>query len=566
MPSLFIYDTKGNEQSQSGTTGRTNDRVKDLFYEGVRFAIETGRETEYTVFFRARETPNARTEQFYAVQKTRNGSIQEFMTALRERIESDWGYTIDDTADDMSVFRALDQGVTPRPGSDQDHAILRELVGSSEGARVNVRDAENALGTIREMREAYNRAAIADSPGSNALSGFDLVIVPDGSTGIVPIGDTEGRWESTKESLRNRNIDQEIASINDSVQTLSREYGLSNSEIRKRINRRIPALAPPRSGVSDPSRADELINSGSSDQFDAAVIGKIAAIAAVVAIVLIIAVVGPPTFGIPGILDLGGDEVSGTVYVDAAGEEPGSNVTVTLEPTGASDENTEPNTETTNEAGEFSFEGVSEGNYTLSVESTEGVHYDEIPIKIPENTTNHSILPTEATVSGEVVDAETGEPLSADGNAGVDATIELVDESGEPIQNTTGGSYEFTVTELDARYNLSADANGYDPVERPVESFGTQEPIELEPAGVSLSGRVTDMNGTSIEGATVEVIVSAGKIPSATTDSRGEYEITGLPPGENYRVEVIAQGYETKSVSLDLGEDGLERSFELQPS
>ncbi|MFC5134572.1 MULTISPECIES: carboxypeptidase-like regulatory domain-containing protein [Haloferacaceae] len=563
MPSLRVYDTKGNEHSPTGEAGRSNERVKDLFYDGVRLAIETGRERKFTMFFRARETRNARTEQFYAVYDTRDGSMREFIDALRDRIESEWGYTIDDSADDMSVFRALDAGQTSLPGSTQDRAILEELIGSRQGGTVGVRDAESALGLVNEFMGTYNRAAVADSPESNALSDFDLVVAPNGSSGIVPVGDTEARWESTKESIRSRLIDEEIASINESVQTLSREHGLSSSEIRRRVSQRVPALSAPSSGGST---TDRLSSAGSSSRFDMAEIGKYVAIGAIVLIVLIAAFFGASAFGLIG--GGGGDDggaangtdaalasMSGTV-VDADGEAIGTDVEVTAERI-ADGNGTEVdgNTSTTTaEGGAFTFENVSAGTYEVSAGSTDVFEYGTQEVDVGENGTDGvEIAPTSATVSGTVVDAN---------GDGLNASIELVDGNDETVTSTTGESYEFSVDDLSGSYTLNVvpEEDGYESVERPVESFGEQDPIELEESTFTLSGSVTDSNGEGLDGATVTVVGEDEF--SDTTPAGGAYEIEDIPAGE-YEIEASLDGYTTDTASVT-GNDDVTQNFELE--
>ncbi|MFC5279657.1 carboxypeptidase regulatory-like domain-containing protein [Halorubrum rubrum] len=569
MPSLRVYDTRGNEHSPTGGGGRSNERVKDLGPAGVRLAIEAGRERKFTMFFRARETRNARTEQFYAVYTTRDGSMREFIDALRDRIEAEWGYTIDDSADDMSVFRALDAGNTSLPGSDQDRAILEELVGSRQGGTVGVRDAESALGLVNELMGTYNRAAVADSPESNALSDFDLVVAPDGSSGIAPIGDTEERWESTKESIRSRLIDEEIASINESVQTLSREHGLSSSEIRRRVSQRVPALSAPSSGGST---ADRLSSAGSSSRFDMAEIGKYVAIGAIVLIVLIGGFFGASALGLIG--GGGGDDpgaangtdaalatISGSV-VDADGETIDSSVEVTAERIVDADGNETdgPANTTTAEGGTFTLENVSTGTYEISAESTEVFEYGTAKVDVTENGTNEvELAPTSATVSGTVVDTN-GDELNA--------TIELLDGNGETVDSVEGSSYDFSVDDLEGSYTVRAQADGHESAEHTVESFGEQADIELESTGVSLTGDISDTNGEAIENATVEVTIAPGDVRTATSSLIGEYEVTGIPSNGEYRVEVSADGYETKSRTVDFsGENQVfEEDFDLNSS
>ena len=576
MPSLRVYDTKGNEHSPTGGGGRTNDTVKDLFYDGVRLAIETGRERKFTTFFRARETRNARTEQFYAVYTARDATIREFMDALRDRIESEWGYTIDDSADDMSVFRALDAGRTSVPGDDRDRSIVEELIGSRQTATVGVRDAEHALGLVSEFMGRYDRAAIADSPESSALSGFDLVIAPDGTRGIAPIGDTESRWESTKESLRSRHIDQEVASINESVQTLSREYDLSSSEIRSRVYQRVPALKSPNTGGST---ADALAGSGSDDGLLSPALGKALFVGAIALIVLVAGAWGAMSLGL-----IGGDDpeaelttVNGTVYADAAGEVPAEGMSVTLDPLDDPPEGEDAEAPGRQEAmtgadGTFTVENVSAGNYSVEVDDANGLEYDDREVEVTENDTENEpieITPDRAFINGEVVDAESGEPISTDGDGEVNATIELVDTSDEnasSVNAAEGGEYEFVLEDdaIDGEYEIRANAEGYDPANLTVDRFGEQDAIELDPVTMSLSGQVTNSSdGEPIENANVTLSTDAGQEFNATTDADGNYETEAEIPIGEHDVEVEADGYVTVTETVEFETDDVTQDFEL---
>ncbi|MBP1923813.1 hypothetical protein J2751_002858 [Halorubrum alkaliphilum] len=576
MPTLRVYDTKGNEHSPTGEAGRTNETVKDLFYDGVRLAIETGRERKFTAFFRARETRNARTEQFYAVYTARDATIREFMDALRDRIESEWEYTIDDSADDMSVFRALDAGRTSTPGDDRERSIVEELIGSRQTATVGVRDAEHALGLISEFMGTYDRAAIADSPESSALSGFDLVVAPDGTRGIAPVGDTESRWESTKESLRSRHIDQEVASINESVQTLSREYNLSSSEIRSRVYQRVPALKSPNTGGST---ADALGSSGGDDGLLTPAVGKAVAIGAIALIVLVAGAFGAIQLGLIG---GGGDTVQGSVYADAEGNETVEGIEVTLETTESSSES-EDETEgdpaengdsgtdlnaTTDEDGAFTIDDVPEGDYVLTVGGTDRVEYDERDLEVPSDDAGDlEIRPDRALISGEVVDAETGEPISTEGDGEVDADVELVDTSREDenVDAATGGSYEFAVEEFDGEYAINADADGYESGTLDLEDFGEQDDLELEQVTMSLSGQVTDSREGEggIEAATVTVTTDAGQEFTAETNADGEYETDEEIPIGDHDVDIDADGFVAGSDTVEFEEENVEADFEL---
>ena len=85
MATLTVYDTKGNRYADGTTTGETDESIKDYFYGGVRFAIDVHRGVELIVFFRAKESKNARSEQFYARFETQSDS--EFLAELLEALE-----------------------------------------------------------------------------------------------------------------------------------------------------------------------------------------------------------------------------------------------------------------------------------------------------------------------------------------------------------------------------------------------------------------------------------------------------------------------------------------------
>lgn len=58
----------------------------------------------------------------------------------------------------------------------------------------------------------------------------------------------------------------------------------------------------------------------------------------------------------------------------------------------------------------------------------------------------------------------------------------------------------------------------------------------------SISGKVTDSNGTTLNGITVQLIDSTGKVIATTsTNDKGNYQFDGLKPG-NYKVEVTYNG------------------------
>lgn len=577
MPSLQIYDTKGNEYSPSGGTGRTNERVKELFYAGVRFAVESVGKTRVTAFFRARKTRDARSEQFYAEYTTRDASslVADFNSALKNRVESEWGYTIDDSSDEMGVFRAIKQNAASVPGSDQDRRVLREMIGSGAIVNVGVRDATNAVGLIQEMAKDCSRAAITDSANTDSLSEFDLAIVTGRHSGIEPLGATEKRWEQTEESLRQQFIDEEVGRIEDAVHTLSRDHGLSSSEIRSRVTRRVPALKAPSSGSSGLASS---VGSNDDDGLITARMGKLAALGAVALLVLIGGVFGAGmVFGIgPFAGGGGGDTIQGTVYADADRNATVEGATVLLYDDTADGE---PTTETNTSAdGTYSFSDLNESEYTVSVHSEVYEYENETgvtpgngsvdfePIGESSSTSSEQEDDDGATLRGAVSDSGSAEPVEADLILTTDTGEEVVTRS-----DAEDGSYELSdIPPGDHSVDVTAD--GYQPETRTVTVDGdTSEDFELTESA-SYNGTVIDADtDDGVNDADVTLLTGDGEEVETVAsepldDPIGEFDFGELPAG-SYEVIVEKGGYETYTgeFRLEPGEHR-EDTIELQPN
>jgi len=261
--------------------------------------------------------------------------------------------------------------------------------------------------------------------------------------------------------------------------------------------------------------------------------------------------------------------------VFAAGDEPAEEMTVTLDPLddppeGEGTETLERQEITTDADGTFTVESVSTGIYSVSVDDSDAFKYDDPEIEVTESGIEDlEIHPDRALISGEVVDAETGEPISTEGDGEVNATIELVDTNAEDesslVDAAVGGSYEFAVEEFGGEYEVSASATGYASDSMSVDAFGEQDAIELDPVTMSLSGQVTDSREgeEGIEGATVTVMTAAGQEFAATTDADGNYETNEAIPIGSHNVEVEADGYVTATETVEFEEEDVEQDFEL---
>ncbi|WP_080510194.1 carboxypeptidase-like regulatory domain-containing protein [Halorubrum distributum] len=560
MPKLRIYDTKGNAYSPDGTGTGSDERIKELFYGGVRLAVRSDHRQEISLFFRARETRNARTEQFYAVYSVDDSPtpLQDLITDLTTRVESEWGYTIDESSEEMQVYRELKHGNTALPGGNTEQDILSKLVASRNPVTVGVSDERNAIGLLSEYLGEYDQAAIADSTDGDVLSTFDFVVTPGEYRGITPLGETEGRWESTSRSLRDKHIKQEITSIRESVETLSREHGLSNGEIRKRVQSSVPALKAPATDSNLGSTASE----SDDDYLIPPKIGLYVAIGAVVLLILFAAVrLGPEVLGALGVFgDAGSGQTSSQVNVAGVLINNETNEQISSSTSGIS-------IELRNETGVI-LDEATQPTYNFTVNETklssltltataDGYQNRTVALSTDSPGGNISLTPTTleadgtafSRVEGQVTDTETGESVQY-------ATVSL--NGSNSYEDTTNALGEYTFEEVPAgEYMLSANANGYIASETSQISVNDTEPqvydLNLEPAAsVSIffneSGTNVGVSNVSIrliDDATGDVI----DVGSSNED--GWYNKSNLKRG-NYRVDIQDQEYtgENREISL----------------
>ena len=244
MATLTVYDTKGNRYADGTTTGETDESIKDYFYGGVRFAIDVHRGVELIVFFRAKESKNARSEQFYARFETQSDSefLAELLEALEETIEAGWGYTIDDSSDEMNLYQVLRGGEYEVPGTNLDHEIISELLDRGNRPRLGVEDEFSAVGLVNQFITEYSTAAITDSAESSSISTFDFVVVPGKGRGIQPLGETVDSWEDAQERVQASSVVDAINAVRSGANQLTRQEGLTGEEVRKLVTAEVPTL------------------------------------------------------------------------------------------------------------------------------------------------------------------------------------------------------------------------------------------------------------------------------------------------------------------------------------
>ncbi|WP_188127979.1 carboxypeptidase-like regulatory domain-containing protein [Halorubrum xinjiangense] len=440
----------------------------------------------------------------------------------------------------MQVYRELKRGNTALPGDSTEQDILSELVASRNSVTVGVSDERNALGLLDEYLGEYDQAAVADSTDADVLSRFDLVVTPGGHRGITPLGETEARWESTSRSLRDKHIKEEIASIRESVETLSREHGLSNGEIRKRVQSSVPALKAPATS----SNLGSTTSGSDDDYLIPPKAGLYVAVGAIVLLVLFAAVTfGPQVLGAIGLVDAGDQagnaelNVNGTLVDNATDEQISATDVEFVEL-----RNGTGTVMNSTEQPEYNFT-ITEGdieNATL-VASVDG--YEERRMNLSQDSPGGDLRldPSQSLVEGSVIDSETGDGVS-------DATVTLTNDENETDETTTadGGEYSFENV-ASGEYTLSANADEYaasDGQQITVDSSETQvDAIELAP-NVSASIQFVDENGSAVTREDVRLIDAETDEPirSSKTNTDGWYNIS-VAAG-TYEVELTSGDYE----------------------
>jgi hypothetical protein len=164
------------------------------------------------------------------------------------------------------------------------------------------------------------------------------------------------------------------------------------------------------------------------------------------------------------------------------------------------------------------------------------------------------------SISGVVVD-ETGKGVSPFVIA-IESFLPAAGEGPMPMGRARrveddGGNFEWT--ELPAgRYVLTASAEGRPPSKSDsidVEAGRSSHHVRIVlPRGGVLSGRVLDVDSRQpVLGAVVALdtatATGANLVASATTDERGAFSLSGVPPQGPFSVRVTRDGYRTKIVS-----------------
>jgi len=531
MATLTVYDAEGNEYTPDGETTGRNERIKKLNLASVRFAIEP-QERRVTGYFRAKETQTARAEQYYAEFTARNASdsIGDFTNALRTRLD-EWGYILDESADEMAVFQRLENpNRATTPGSKNDRTILRDLATNRQLTNVGVGSPDAAVGLLSELVDTHSVAIT--SAEATSLSAFDVAITVGRYSGIEPLGETETRWDQAKQSLRDQLVGEEIDTIKQSVQTLKRDHGLSADEIQ----RKVPGLSS--TGSTGPTPRGRPASKGEriKQTLLSPKVGKYMFILAVVALVLLGGFYGATTLGF---VTIGGDSnaIGGTVY-DSSGE-TAENVSVTLD----SEVLDESIQNRTSGSGEYEFTDIPDnGTYTVTADM-DGSGYTEDDVE-----------PGQTVDLGEVTDSDEPDglfsflPFVGGSDAATNET-ETDGSDGDTAEGNESGAEEGSGVDSDSQ--ALDDENSTAENDSLTDEAGSESTAQT----FHLSGTVENQYNLSEEGVTV-IVDNKTLLPdqdkgqiTATSDSSGRYRTD--PMLRNGTYEIRTTGADDNIIASD---------------
>ncbi|EMA27650.1 hypothetical protein [Haloarcula japonica] len=203
MAELTIYDSQGSPIEDEA--GPTNERIKDFFFDGVRFAIDRSRK-EIVIFFRARDNKTSRSEQYYALfQYSTRSEIGNIVSAVEDRIENRYNKFLDTSNEDTKFFELLSSsgsGVSlGDPSTIQD---IKDLLSDYKRVTLGVGQYSEAYELFSELwgNDGCNKIAVSENANGQSVSSHDLVIEKGNYSRLKLIGDTKDDVEALREQRR----------------------------------------------------------------------------------------------------------------------------------------------------------------------------------------------------------------------------------------------------------------------------------------------------------------------------------------------------------------------------
>ena len=200
--------------------------------------------------------------------------------------------------------------------------------------------------------------------------------------------------------------------------------------------------------------------------------------------------------------------------------------------------------------GAYTITGLPPASYSISVNLAGYKTGTGTAIVTSNNTTtfNINLVPLNGSLSGTVKDAVTGNTLTG-------ATVTVLQGSTVIKTGTSGTLGAFTITDLaPGNYTVTTAFTNYQTLSSSVTIVSGQTTTlnpSLQPLPGNISGTVTNsQTSLALVGATVSVSNSTTSV-STTTNSSGNYSLTGLTPG-SYTFTVSLTNFVAVSQSITI--------------
>ena len=187
--------------------------------------------------------------------------------------------------------------------------------------------------------------------------------------------------------------------------------------------------------------------------------------------------------------------------------------------------------DTTDAQGRFAAQHLAPGTYNVVAEGYWPAQVVEVPLNVDVVEVDLAVYPA-ATITGTVRDAVSGAVLP-------NVTVSANGETGEGGASITGTDGYYAISELPSgTYTISTAADQY--VDQVLASEITLQAGEIVAdvdfnlaRGGYITGRVTDSDtGDPIANASIVAVDELGAGQFASTNTNGDYEVTGLAAGD----------------------------------
>ena len=227
---------------------------------------------------------------------------------------------------------------------------------------------------------------------------------------------------------------------------------------------------------------------------------------------------------------------------------------------------------TSNASGNYSFQNVQAGTYSLRV-SKGGYETTEknVSLAAGQSITGRDIIltpvSTSGSLSGTIRDANTNNPVAT-------AVVQLLNGNQVSYEVTSNASGNYSFQNVQAgTYNLRVSKDGYETTEKDVSLAAGQSitgrDIILTPVSTSgsLSGTIRDANTNNLVATAAVQLLNGNQVAYETTsNASGNYSFQNVQAGP-YRLRVSKGGYETteENASLAAGQSITGRDVILTP-